>query len=270
MRILVSIVCLCTLGFCLGSFRSSSVALTAPSPPTLELRCSFKGRGIGRRPPSSVTFAWRVTNAHYVLIKGYDQGRHPLIGEFDRPSGGAFTFIAVNGDEIVRKAWMCLPKYQQMDGPDWTMAQDESVFSSHSQGSNIELTTTLSKDQFKDVLINLARENYGVVLEAEPALKGNIFLVTKSYGAPEALCQSDGCRKDGSPLSRQLGFDIVAQRESQEGDKLRYAIHVTGEILSKPAAGNGEWGLDSNSEEIAAVMSKKLVKDIMNFKSRER
>ena len=265
MRVLVSIICLCMLCVCLSSLTAVSLSLTDPIAPTLDISCSLKGKSVGRRPPESVIFAWRVTNAQYVLIKGYDQERHPLIGEFSRPTGGIYTFIAVNGNEIVRKPCMCVLKSGPGLGPyQWTIEDNEGGFSLRTEGSDIELTTPLSRDHLKDLLINLARTNYGVVLEPSDAAKENIFLVTKSYGVHESLCQVDGCKKDGSQLIRQLGFDIVAQRDFQIGDKTRYKIHITGEVLSKPASGDGQWGVDSNSKEIAALMSKKLAEDIIN------
>jgi hypothetical protein len=265
MKVLVSIICLCMLCLCLSSLPAFSLSLTAPLAPTLDITCSSKATRIGR-PPASVIFAWRVTNAQYVLIKGYDQERHPLIGEFNRPSGGIFTFIAVNGDEIVRKPCMCVLKSEPGMGPNlWRIEQDdEGVFSSRSEGSDIKLTTPLSRDKLKDLLIDLARTNYGVVLEPTYAAKENIFIVTKSYGVHKSLCEIDGCKKDGNRLIRQLGFDIVAQRDSQVGDKTRYEIHITGEVLSKPASGDGEWGFDANSTKIADLMSKKFAEDIIN------
>jgi hypothetical protein len=230
----------------------------------VEIGCSLK-EGPSISHLRAVTFHWRVTNARYVLIKGYDKARHPLIGEFDRDLGGAFTFIAVNGDEIVRKACMCVPKYDPNMGENLDdIEQDEKVFSSRSEGSNFKLTTALSRSQLKDLLIHLVHANYGVVLETQYASAENIFLVTKSYGRSEFLCKLDGCKNDGSQLIRQLGFDILAQRNSQEGRKTSYAFHVTAEVLSKPASENGEWEFDSNSKEIAALMSKKLIEDIIS------
>jgi hypothetical protein len=215
--------------------------------------------------PEAVTFAWRVTNANYVLIKGYDQKRHPLTGTFDRPSGGAFTFVAIGGTEIVRKPWMCVPTRQPGFSLDWGIEQDaEALFSFRSEGLDIKVTTPLSRDQIETLLINLARTNYGVVLEPKHASTENIFLVTKTYG----VCQFGPC-KNGSGLLRQFGFDIIAERESHEKNKTSYTIHVTGEVLSKPAGKIGNSNLDLDSKEIALLMLKKLTDDIINQVNRE-
>ncbi|MDX6497683.1 MAG: hypothetical protein QOG23_943 [Blastocatellia bacterium] len=258
MKTRIALIVFCVLFTDQHSFRATQQESRGLALPTIFADCSL------RTPHSTLEFSWQATNASYVLIKGRDKSRHPLLGRFSvQQQQGAFTFIAVAGNQIMRKPCICSRTYQPGNsGPDWVADNDPRMFPAFEDGYEIKITTSVSKGQLEDRIVQLARTEYGVVMVSRDESKDSIFLYTSDYGTHKSLCDFDGCKRNGTQVNRKIGFDILGVTESQAGDKAVYKLRIGGDILSRPAAGSEDWELDPNSDQVLKQISKRLGDEI--------
>ena len=269
-----AILLILTAGSVLTLYRldnsSTSGSGSAPAP-GIEITCSMQS--VHDAPEDEpdiyaiVRFKWKATNASYVLVKGHDDQRHPSQGSFDKTNGGAFTFIAVSGDQRIRKPWMCTSKYRigtGVHGKIWDVIEKPNV--AIDAASEFKITTSLSKQELQDRIVQVVRTASDVVLVPTNLSENSFGLSSDGYADNKRLCEVDSCRKSGVDIKRQIAFDILAEIESKIGSDTEYRIRITPDVLFRVIKEGAEWYVDPNSDEIAKPILKELAENIAKLK----
>lgn len=268
---LIRLICTAGVIFALEpSFGLSHVESSGLLQPTIEVDCSL--HDIHDEPPDMgaiVKFEWRATNASYVLIKGHDASHHHLTGAIDKSRGGEYTFLAIAGNSVARVPKRCVQNFRRGPGiHGWIVSVDETSGNSRTYFGDafvVPITTSLAKAQIRDRIAQLLSTNYGVTTVASESDGDDVFLYTADLGFHDALCDRDGCKKNGVEIKRKVGFDIWIEKRSEGQGCPSYKVHILTNIISQPAAGNVEWDTDPDSRPVGVPLTNSVALRIVQL-----
>lgn len=269
MKVRIAMISACLIFATQVTFESPMGESAALVTPAIEVQCTL--HDINDKPPdldATVKFKWRASNAKYVLIKGRDNKRYSVVGDFSDSSGGTYTFIAVSGNQKARKPRGCYPSYRQGTGKNnliWSINQNERVDQYVIKLSDtFEFGTTTSRENLENRITQLLREDYGLG-SASRAERFDLVIYTPDYGVSKSLCDLDGCKPNGKPVERQIAFDILLEGKPDGTGLLKYEIYVTTDVLVRPEGKDDEWEIDPEAEKIGRPIAQRVAASIGKF-----